>query len=109
MLRVNSEEYVPKSSPPKRPRHPPKKPLTDSLDSSTINKRVSNIMPDLQEIADTENTSLLQLLIIVLVKLCRHFNFPNLANLLYTVFISMIIYVKTILIVNVSGPGKDHI
>ena len=85
----SDEEYVPGSSPPKRPRHPPKKPLTDSLDSSTINKRVNNIMPDLQEIADIENTSLLQLLIIVLVKLCRHFNFPNLANLLYTVFISM--------------------
>ena len=85
----SDEEYIPGASPPKRPRHRPKKPLTDSLNSSTINKRVSNIMPTLQDIADTENTSLMQFLIIVLVKLCRRFNFPNLANLLYTVFISM--------------------
>ena len=84
----SDEDYAPGSSPRKRAKHPPKKPLSDSLNSSTINKRVDNVMPSLQRIANSENTGLMRFLLIALVKLCRRLNFPNLANMLHTVFIS---------------------
>ena len=54
-----------------------------------MEKRVDDIIPPLQAIADAENTSLVQLLLIVLVKLCRRIGLSSLAKLLYTVFISL--------------------
>ena len=66
-----------------------KAPFSSSLHRSTVEKRVDAIIPPLQAIADAENTSLIQLLLIVLVKLCRRIGLPSLAKLLYTVFISM--------------------
>ena len=66
-----------------------KKPLTSKLSRSAISKRVKAIIPSLQSIADSENTSLVQLLIIVLVHICTNLRWTTLAKLLYTVFISM--------------------
>ena len=50
---------------------------------------MSAVLPSLQAIADDENTSLLQFLLIVLVKLCQRCGFAALAKLLYSTFISM--------------------
>ena len=80
------EDYV-----PSLPKHagPSKAPLSSTLHRSTIDKRVDAIIPPMQAIADSENTSLVQLLLIVLVKLCRRLGWATLAKLLYSVFISM--------------------
>ena len=62
--------------------------MTADLHRSTIDKRVDGIMPSLEHIANVENTPLLQLLLIVMVKICRRLGLQALAKLLYTVFIS---------------------
>ena len=82
----NDEVYVP--SPPRR-HSGPKSPLTSALTRQAIDIRVNAVLPPLQAIADAENTPLPQLLLIVLVKLCRGLGLAYLAKLLYSVFISM--------------------
>ena len=66
-----------------------KAPLSHTMDRSTIDKRVKGVMKPLEAIAKAENTSLTQLLLLVLVKLCRRLHMTALAKLLYSVFISM--------------------
>ena len=80
-------DYLPPAAP--RPPGRQKAPLSPALDRSTVYKRVDNLLPSLQEIADAENTDLLPLLIIVLATLCGKYGWHNLANFLQTVFNSM--------------------
>ena len=67
----------------------PKRALTSELSRSAVDKRVKAVIPSFQAIADDENTPLAQLLIIVLVKICKKIGLVALAKLLYAVFISM--------------------
>ena len=66
-----------------------KAPLSPALGRTTLDKRVDDILPKLQEIADSEYTGLIQFLLIVLAKLCSRFRWKKLAKLLFAVFISM--------------------
>ena len=79
-------EYVP--TPPARPGRS-KAPLSSTLNRSTVDKRVDAVLQPLQDIADAENTPIVQLLLIALVKLCRRCHWTSLAKLLYSVFICM--------------------
>ena len=80
-------DYFPSS--PKRVKYCKSKlPITKELGQSAISRRVKAVMPSLQAIADSENTTLFQLLIIVLVKICKKLHWATLAKLLHSVFIT---------------------
>ena len=81
------EDYVPPAVSKTGGR--PKSPLTPALDRSTLYRRVSARIPALQEMADLENTNIMQFLIIVLVFLCNQCGWTKLAKVLYAVFVSM--------------------
>ena len=66
-----------------------KSPITSNLNRSTIQKRVKDILPSLESIAEAENTDLVQLLLIVLSRQCKGLGWVNLAELLYSAFSSM--------------------
>ena len=78
-------------TPPKRGRQHmyTKQPLSANLHRSTIEKRVDAVLPSFESIAECENTSLVQLLLITLVRVCKRLGWTSLAKILYSVFIGM--------------------
>ena len=64
-----------------------KPPLNSNLSRSAISKRVDAVLPQLQPIAEAENTTLAQLLVAVLFRLCKRLRWKTLAKLLYAAFL----------------------
>ena len=77
---IEDEEYVP--PPAVKTGGRTKAPLSPALDRTTLDKRVDDLIPTLQNIAEAENTGLIILLLIVLAKLCGRFGWKSLAKLL---------------------------
>ena len=81
----NDPDYIP--SPPRRMHGRPKAPMTSDLSRKSLNDRVNAVLPPLQAIAEAENTTLPELLLSVLVKICRGLGLANLTKLLYSIFV----------------------